>query len=64
MLDDAALRMKLSAATAGYSLRKWCVDCSPDHSLQDHEYRLWLKDPLALYGIKNELLAPGYRPPG
>ena len=27
------------------------------------EFRLWLKDPLALYGVKNALLAPGYRSP-
>lgn len=58
-----SLRMKLRAATAGYILRQWGVDCSPDHSLRGHEYRLWLKDHLALYGVKNALLAPGYRSP-
>ena len=60
---DGSLRLKLRAATAGYILRKWSVDCSPDHSLRGHEYRLWLKDPLAIYGVKNALLAPGYRSP-
>ena len=62
-LDHGVLRMKLRAATAGYILRQWSVDCSPDHSLRGHEYRLWLKDHLALYGVKNALLAPGYRSP-
>ena len=62
-MDSGVLRMKLRAATAGYILRQWSVDCSPDHSLQGHEYRLWLKDHLALYGVKNALLAPGYRSP-
>ena len=62
-MQDGSLRMKLRAATAGYILRKWSVDCSPDHSLRGHEYRLWLKDPLALYGVKNAILAPGYRVP-
>jgi len=62
-MDSGVLRMKLRAATAGYILRQWCVDCSPDHSLRGHEYRLWLKDHLALYGVKNALLAPGYRSP-
>ena len=62
-MDSGVLRMKLRAATAGYILRQWSVDCSPDHSLRGHEYRLWLKDPLALYGVKNALLAPGYRSP-
>jgi hypothetical protein len=45
-MDDGMLRMKLRAATAGYILRKWSVDCSPDHSLRGHEFRLWLKDHL------------------
>lgn len=60
---DGSLRLKLRAATAGYILRKWSVDCSPDHSLQGQEYRLWLRDPLAIYGVKNAVLAPGYRSP-
>lgn len=62
-MRDGALQMKLRAATAGYILRKWSVDCSPDHSLRSLEYRLWLRDPLALYGVKNAQLAPGYRVP-
>lgn len=62
-MKDGVLRLQLRAATAGYILRKWSVDCSPDHSLRGHEYRLWLRDHLALYGVKNALLAPGYRPP-
>ena len=62
-MRDGMLRIKLRAATAGYILRKWSVDCSPDHSLQDDEYRLWLSDPLALYGVESAKLAPGYRAP-
>lgn len=62
-MQDGVLRMKLRAATAGYILRQWSVDCSPDHSLRGHEYRLWLKDHLALYGAKNAVLAPGYKAP-
>lgn len=59
-MQDGVLRIKLRAATAGYILRKWSVDCSPDHSLRGHEYRLWLKDHLAIYGVRNAVLAPGY----
>ncbi|MBX9899621.1 MAG: WYL domain-containing protein [Burkholderiaceae bacterium] len=59
-MSNGTLTMKLRAATAGYMLRRWSVDCSPDHSLRGHEYRLWLKDHLALYGVKNAVLAPGY----
>ncbi len=62
-MQDGVLRMKLRAATAGYILRQWSVDCSPDHSLRGPEYRLWLKDSLALYGAKNAVLAPGYETP-
>ncbi len=58
-----SLRLKVSSATAGYILRQWSVDCSPDHSLRGYEFRLWLKDHLALYGVKNAVLAPGYRSP-
>ncbi len=59
-MDQGVLKVNLRAATAGYILRKWSVDCSPDHSLRGPEYRLWLKDHLALYGVKNAVLAPGY----
>lgn len=58
-MQGGLLRMKLRAATAGYILRKWSVDCSPDHSLRGHEYRLWLKDHLAIYGVRSAVLAPG-----
>ncbi len=61
-MQDGVLHLKLRAATAGYILRKWSVDCSPDHSLRGHEYRLWLRDHLAIYGVKNAMLAPGYAP--
>jgi len=59
-LKNGVLRLSLRAATAGYTLRKWGVDCSCDHSLRGHEYRLWLKDYKALSGVKNAVLAPGY----
>lgn len=57
------LALKLRAATAEYMLRRWSVDCSPDHRLRGPAYRLWLKDHLALYRVKNALLAPAYRSP-
>ena len=59
-MPGGALRLKQRAALAGYTLRKWSVDCSPDHSLRGPEYRLWLKDHLALYGVETAILAPGY----
>lgn len=62
-MKDGAIRMRVRAAVAGYMLLRWGVDASPDHSLNGHEYRLWLKDHLALYGVMSAVLAPGYRAP-
>lgn len=62
-MRDGVLKVKLRAATAGYVLRKWGVDCSPDHSLHGPGYRLWLRDHLTLYGVMNAVLAPGYKSP-
>lgn len=62
-MQDGSKRMRVRAAVAGYMLRRWSVDASPDHSLKDEQYRLWLSDPLALYGVENAKLAPGYQAP-
>ena len=62
-MRDGVLWMMLRVATTGYILRKWSVDCTPDHSLRGHEYRLWLKDHLAIYGVRHAVLAPGYPSP-
>lgn len=62
-LKNRVLRVKVRAANAGYMLRRWSVDCSPNHKLEGLEYALWLPDPLALYGANNAKLAPGYQDP-
>lgn len=62
-MAGSSLRMCVRAAVAGYMLLRWSVDASPNHSLTEEQYRLWLSDPLALYGVENAKLAPGYRPP-
>ena len=62
-MPDGVLRVRVRAANVGYMLRRWNVDCSPDHALVGPEYTLWLRDPLALYGATNALLAPGYVDP-
>ncbi len=62
-MTDGVLHLKVRAATVGYVLRQWIVDCSPKHSLIGKEYRLWLKNYLALYGVSNAVLAPGYKDP-
>ena len=62
-MQEGSMRVRVRAAVAGYMLLRWSVDASPDHCLKEEQYRLWLSDPLALYGIENAKLAPGYRPP-
>lgn len=62
-MESDRLRLRVRAAVAGYMLLRWNVDCSPDHCLEGEQYRLWLSDPLALYGVESATLAPGYRSP-
>jgi hypothetical protein len=59
MVDDV-LRIRVRATNAGYLLRQWSVDCSPDHSLKGKEFTLCLKDPLVLHAAESASLAPGF----
>jgi hypothetical protein len=60
-MKNGHLILNVRAAIAGYVLQQWSVDCSADHSMDPTRYRLWLMDPLVLYGVGNAVLAPGYR---
>lgn len=70
-MKDGRLIVNVRASLAGYFLRQWNVDCSPDHSGgpdrstngSNDAVRLWLNNTLALYGVETASLAPGYRPP-
>jgi hypothetical protein len=59
-LDKGVLKVRVRASNAGYILRHWSVDCSPDHSLEGRQYVLWLPDSLALYDAESAVVAPGY----
>lgn len=59
-MQDKQLNIHVRAAVAGYLLRRWNIDCSEHHSLKGNEYHLWLKNHLALYGVNNLIIAPGY----
>lgn len=59
-MENGMLRLQLRAAVAGYFLRRWNVDCSPDHRLQGNEYQLWLQNRETLYGVETLGIAPGY----
>lgn len=61
-MTEGRLLTRVRAALAGYILRQWNVDCSADHHLKGAENHLWLKNPQALYGVSNAVLAPGYTP--
>lgn len=64
-MKNGQLRMQCRAAIAGYLLRRWRVDCSPDSSLNSDEFHLALSDVRVLSGIESASLAPGYpRPKG
>lgn len=62
-MTDGTLHLRVRAAVAGYMLLRWGVDCSPDHHLTGEQYRLWLHNPMTLYGVENARLAPGYQEP-
>ncbi|GAB2698980.1 YafY family protein [Aliiglaciecola aliphaticivorans] len=59
-MTGGVLKVEIRAATAGYLLRQWHVDCSKAHSLRGTEYQLWLKNTPTLYGVGNLNLAPGF----
>jgi hypothetical protein len=60
---EGVLKVRARATNLGYLLQLWRVDCSSTHCLQALEFPLWLRDPLALHGVENALLAPGYEAP-
>lgn len=43
-MQNQCLHLPVRAALAGYLLRQWNVDCTPDHSLQGPEHLLWLRN--------------------
>ena len=59
-MEDGVMRVKARAALAGYVLRRWSVDSSPDHRLDPASHHLWLRNPQTLYGVESSALAPGF----
>ena len=58
-MRDGVLRIKSRAALAGYVLRRWSVDATPNHSLDSSTYHLWLRNTPTLYGVESATIAPG-----
>jgi predicted DNA-binding transcriptional regulator YafY len=59
-MENGVLRHKARGAMVGYILLLWNVDCSPDHRLGKNYCHLWLRNRIALHGIDNAQIAPGY----
>lgn len=57
---NGVMKIRVRATNAGYLLRQWNVDCSPDHSMKGKEITLCLRDPLILHAAESAALAPGY----
>lgn len=63
-MEGGVLRLRSRAALAGYVLRRWSIDCSPDHSLDPASHHLWLRNQQTLYGVESSIFAPGAREGG
>lgn len=59
-MEAGILKIKARAALAGYVLRRWSVDSTPNHSLDPASHHLWLQNSQTLYGVVSAALAPGY----
>lgn len=59
-MDNGVLKLRTRAALAGYVLRRWSVDASPDHSLDSKVHHLWLRNTPTLYGVESAVMAPGH----
>ena len=59
-MTEGVLKVEIRAATAGYMLRLWNVDCSKEAQLKTPEFHLWLKNYQTLYGVGNLAIAPGF----
>ena len=58
-MTGGVMKVEIRAATAGYLLRLWNVDCSNDASIHESGTQLLLKNRAALYGVKNLNIALG-----
>jgi hypothetical protein len=59
-MKDGMLVLDMRAPLVGYALRRWSVDCTPDHKLDPRSHHLYLKNPKTLYDVTSASLAPGY----
>ena len=59
-MKDGMLVLDMRAPLVGYALRRWAVDCTPNHVLDPRSHHLYLSNSQTLYGVESAALAPGY----
>ena len=57
---NGMLVLDMRAPLVGYALRRWSVDCTPNHALDPQSHHLHLKNPQTLYGVESAMLVPGF----
>jgi hypothetical protein len=58
-MKDGMLVLDMRAPLVGYALRRWAIDCSPDHLIDPRSHHLFLNNLQTLYGVESGSLAPG-----
>lgn len=58
-MENGVLHLMTRAALAGYALRRWGIDCTPNHVLDPVVYPLWLRNHDVLEGVSSAVVAPG-----
>jgi hypothetical protein len=59
-MKDGMLVLDLLAPLVSYALRKWAVDCTPNHALDPRSHHLYLSNSQTLYGVESAALVPGF----
>lgn len=58
-MENGFLHLRARAALAGYVLRRWGIDCSPNHFLDPVTHPLWLRNHGVLESVSSAAIAPG-----
>lgn len=58
-MENGVLHLRARAALAGYVLRRWGIDCSPNHVLDPITHPLWLRNQEVLESVSSAAIAPG-----
>lgn len=58
-MEGGVLTLDMRAPLVGYAMRRWSVDCTPEHGLDPKSHHLWLRNGATLYGVESASLAPG-----